>query len=645
MTTDFTSTISAIQKASTDTFNVKADKNAVASNEAFDSLLKTASKPYVSKDVSAKEIVSKNYAKNTKDFNDKSSAKTENKPAANDTKQTDDRRIDQKVQNKSDKTDNSKDVKSKKTTEKEKASQIGEDVKGKDLKEKDINKTADSSDTEAIENNINNVENAEVQNQISELIDNTANMFANEQLIANVQQQNADSVETAPEAESTVESTDVNIKSNAQTADKNATVNAAANGVNNGVKLEAVSNELVKNIELQPASQTQGQAQGAQPLETIIENLKMEEPAVDTLKTDLPKTTEESTNSDIDVTVETAKNKSDATVIPAKTAKENLASDISRITLNLDDAMKTEADTTPVTPTSNVDADTTKIAEPLIKVTDEVAAQAKAEGKTEKTNTLPANKDFTAQAKDKAVAQMADLQNTDTVVTQSQTKTGSENNNSLTQGNAQEQVAKLSVDSSPVNFNNTSGTEAFLNKLNATMSTQSAKPQQTMLNQTSIMEQVNAKFNEMQQAGQNKVSIVLQPESLGKVSVEIMNSKDGIVAKMTTDSQQVKELFDKSVEALKSNLSSQGINVNNIKVECTQESANNAMNFERDQFNQNNFSDSNKQNNQTNQNQSAQSVYSENYSTDDNMEEADRSVEIKNTNTIIKHNGKVDYKV
>ena len=128
----------------------------------------------------------------------------------------------------------------------------------------------------------------------------------------------------------------------------------------------------------------------------------------------------------------------------------------------------------------------------------------------------------------------------------------------------------------------------------------SATARTTTLNQSDIMSQVNAKFEELQKSGNNKVSIILQPENLGKVSVEIMNSKDGIVAKMTTDSQQVKELFDKNVEALKSNLSSQGVNVNNIKVECSQESANHAMNFEQQQFNQS-FNGQQNSHNQANQ--------------------------------------------
>ena len=116
---------------------------------------------------------------------------------------------------------------------------------------------------------------------------------------------------------------------------------------------------------------------------------------------------------------------------------------------------------------------------------------------------------------------------------------------------------------------------------------------------------------------------------------------------MTTENQQVKELFDKNVEALKSSLSAQGVNVNNIKVECTNESSNNAMNFERDQFNQNNFSDSQGHNRQThNQEQTAQTAYGPEYSTaEEAADEINNTKEIKNTESIIKHNGKVDYTV
>ena len=249
---------------------------------------------------------------------------------------------------------------------------------------------------------------------------------------------------------------------------------------------------------------------------------------------------------------------------------------------------------------------------------------------------------------------MTKLQDTDTVVTEARTQADNSNSNSnggnsngstnMQQGTAGELAAKLSVDAAPTN---TSGAEAFVNKLDAQLSAKgaSATARTTTLNQSDIMSQVNAKFEELQKSGNNKVSIILQPENLGKVSVEIMNSKDGIVAKMTTDSQQVKELFDKNVEALKSNLSSQGVNVNNIKVECSQESANHAMNFEQQQFNQS-FNGQQNSHNQANQShQQSNSAYESSYETSSQEAEPNQGVEIKNTDTLIKHNGKVDYSV
>ena len=257
----------------------------------------------------------------------------------------------------------------------------------------------------------------------------------------------------------------------------------------------------------------------------------------------------------------------------------------------------------------------------------------------------------TSKIKDKAVAQMTAMEDKNTVVTQTtaQESSSQQQNGNLSQNNAQEQVVKMSVeansDTGNVQFN---GAENFVSKMDAGLSAASktSSSMQNTLNTNSIMEQVNKQFEHLQQSTANKVTIVLQPENLGRVSVEIMNTKDGITAKMMTDSQQVKDLFDKNIEALKSNLSAQGVNVNNIKVECAQESSNNAMNFEREQFNQS-FNNPNSSNhNQTNQSNS-QTVYTntDNLNFDDAETDINSGVEIKNIQTMIKHNGKVDYKV
>lgn len=337
---------------------------------------------------------------------------------------------------------------------------------------------------------------------------------------------------------------------------------------------------------------------------------------------------------------EQAKNVQAQETIGLKTAKENLAADTSRLTANIE--MPVE-DLEPVSVITPADTATETEEVPKIKVTTEVAASIR-----ENTSANLENKDTASKIKDKAVAQMTDLQDTETVVTQSKFE-NSQNNSNLSQNNAQEQVVKLSVDQGSVSMNQsvTAG-ETFVSKLDAQFA--AAKNTATLqqpLNKADILSQVNAKFEQLQQVGNNKVSIILQPENLGKVTVEIVNSNEGIVAKMVTDSQQVKDLFDKNIESLKSTLSSQGVNVNNIKVECSQESSNNAMNFERDQFNQS-FNQSQSQNqNQANHSDSTNPEYygTESGEYDETDTEIPVNTEISQTEITIKHNGKIDYSV
>ncbi|MBS4760774.1 MAG: flagellar hook-length control protein FliK [Clostridium sp.] len=383
---------------------------------------------------------------------------------------------------------------------------------------------------------------------------------------------------------------------------------------------EAVSN----NSETKESNQNQQQTSTINP-----QNIK---------STELPDT--EITNSqDLKVEVKTQeKNIQDQISTAQKDTKAALASDNSRIILNLDENTadsNTQTQETAVTP-----ADTEPEKTPVIKVTDDVAASTK----ENTTANFVENKDFTTSAKQKAVSQMTGVENTDTVVTQTNTQQNTGSESSLNNQNAEEQIIKMNIDdaSQPVN-----SSEAFVNRFDSTFSNTASKlsagNQTQMLNSNDIMNQINSKLDELQNSGNSKVSIVLKPENLGRVSLEIMNSKDGIVAKMTTDNQQVKELFDKNVEALKSNLSSQGVNVNNIKVECSQESSNNAMNFERDQFNQQNTS--HHQNGNGKQTANTSESYTNTNYTEETEFEYSEGAEIKNTETIIQHNGKVDYKV
>lgn len=660
MTTDYASLIAASLKSNSDisdklSLKVSFDASSQDKN-LFDNILSKASKSYAdysgvsSENSFNSSFKSNDYARDTKDINKTKetqySDKKENVSSSKDKNITNEDKFNtSEISKKEDyktKENTEDNIKTNETDNKKTENITKKEETQESQAKNENNQEASSNNTKNEDSTNKNTENADSENKKSNETD-TKNTIANEQIIANIEYS----------AEIPVTQTDIK-----QTTEETA---SQAETVKTGVVSKDVAAEMTKTAEIQLPDEVISKAVNSEKQIDIKQSTNTS--TLQDMNIDMQDT------SDIDVKVETVKDldlqkadtKSDLANV--KTAKENLAADQTRYTVNIEstegvkntentqnvkNSMNTEnvADEPVLTPTSPKSETTTvnKNAEPYIKVTDEVASQTQSTAAN-----MIENKDLTSSTKDKAAAQMADLQDTNTVVTnvqdtsKNQTQSNANQNNSMQQGNAAEQIAKFSVDNAGTSV---SGTEGFLNKLEAKLSASSKSvSQNSFLNKSDIMSQINAKFTEMQQAGQNKVSMILQPENLGKVSVEIMNSKDGIVAKMTTDNQQVKELFDRNIEALKSNLSSQGVNVNNIKIEYANESSNNAMNFERDQFNQNSFNQSNGQNQHTNNSQqNSQTSYSAEYT---GYEDADMSEtrEIKNTDTLIKHNGKVDYKV
>lgn len=633
MTAEFTQAIQiSSSNLMSDTISAKPNYTN-ADDSAFSSALDNASKSYMDKTENKTNNISdkKDYAQKTKDIKD-----TQNDNTVENESST------QKVQ------DNDEDkhqIKDDKNTDK---NPIDKDNCSEENKVDDKStQNKDSKDKDVISEN-NNKENSENTQKITQTELGSSALEAVEQLLEKIQNNTAtvsNTIETETAAQKTTDISVIQNTNNNSIANEQILANVEySDEAELFEKLQTIKNldpeELKKLIENVKSTTAQAETE---PIQNNTQN------------TAVPKTQNTKENLTLEVSADTAEVKVDTDTkkitdnvktqsnIDLKTAKENLAADTSRLTANIEQAAEQPVEQTqakPVTP-----ADTKSQEAPTIKVTQEVASQVK-----ENVSANIENKDTTSKVKDKAVQTMTTLQDTDTTVTESKIANNNtaKNNSSMNQNmtNAGETAAKLSVDQSAINQNQITGAETFVNKLDAQLnSMKNASNQAKTLNQSDIMSQVSSKFEQLQQSGNNKVSIVLQPESLGKVSVEIMNSKDGIVAKMTTDSQQVKELFDKNVEALKSNLSSQGVNVNNIKVECSQESSNNAMNFEREQFNQSFENQQHGQNQANHSNRDAQ-TYSSEYSTSQEIEtEAAEGREIKNTETTIKHNGKVDYTV
>ena len=102
-----------------------------------------------------------------------------------------------------------------------------------------------------------------------------------------------------------------------------------------------------------------------------------------------------------------------------------------------------------------------------------------------------------------------------------------------------------------------------------------AKAATAEISPSRIIEQIT---KQMEGIGNSKVNIVLNPESLGKVSVQLINTKEGLSAQFTVATQEAKNLIMKGLDGLKDTLMSHGVSVDNVTVKLndTQESEYNA---------------------------------------------------------------------
>lgn len=114
-----------------------------------------------------------------------------------------------------------------------------------------------------------------------------------------------------------------------------------------------------------------------------------------------------------------------------------------------------------------------------------------------------------------------------------------------------------------------------------------AKPAQTVQNTTKptsssevtsnkIIEQITKQMEGMYNG--SKVNMVLNPESLGKVSIQLINTKEGLSAQFTVATQEARNLIMKGLDGLKDTLMSHGVSVDNVsvKINDAQESEYNA---------------------------------------------------------------------
>lgn len=100
------------------------------------------------------------------------------------------------------------------------------------------------------------------------------------------------------------------------------------------------------------------------------------------------------------------------------------------------------------------------------------------------------------------------------------------------------------------------------------------------INKGNLQKQIidNVKF--ILKDGKSEMTMLLKPENLGKLSFEMVSERGLMVAKFAVESQQVKEIIEASLPALKDALESKGLNIEGFSVSV------NDNNQKQDSFNQ-----------------------------------------------------------
>lgn len=162
-----------------------------------------------------------------------------------------------------------------------------------------------------------------------------------------------------------------------------------------------------------------------------------------------------------------------------------------------------------------------------------------------------------------------------------------------------------------------------------------------------ILKQVNDKIKAELKQDNKELTISLKPDKLGKVDIKLVNQNGVLTAQINTENQQIKDIINKGIEALRQNLTEQGLNVGKILVQAPEPPQNSNNNNFSQQFNHQQNSTSFEQSNSNQNNPSSQNSKN---STDSFIrgqieEELNAETIEKDSSVTQNHKGLVDYTI
>ena len=189
-------------------------------------------------------------------------------------------------------------------------------------------------------------------------------------------------------------------------------------------------------------------------------------------------------------------------------------------------------------------------------------------------------------------------------VSSSQTSSNSNNQNYTT---AQDEVIKLQIQNAD-NDSNTPVTFTFDKTIKNTNPNSQIRLEGVTkeLNANDILNQIGSKFEQLKDGTSTKITMTLRPNDLGRVTIELLSTANGITTNIIAQNSQVKELLDKNIDILKQQLAQQGVNVQNVQVKTVEQNSqanlNNSYNDRNGEQGQNQNNSNNRNDGQNNQN-------------------------------------------
>jgi len=136
-----------------------------------------------------------------------------------------------------------------------------------------------------------------------------------------------------------------------------------------------------------------------------------------------------------------------------------------------------------------------------------------------------------------------------------------------------DEVAKIAINETSalepnINISYNGQNNILLNNFQSTI-----KPQETLLSQmqskleqSDILNQITEKFQQIKDGVNQKLTMVLRPNDLGRLSIELINGLKGLTTNIVVQNEHVRNFIEKNINSLRNQLASAGVNVNQIQI-------------------------------------------------------------------------------